>query len=104
MFHSFTSHGVVGTPQAWAAIVYSEGGKVCQDEAQSIHCPTLVMHGGKDPICLPEHPQWFHDNIPGAKGIQMRVFPEGKHNFHLRFAEEFNSAVGDFITSVRSTA
>ena len=61
------------------------------------------MHGEKDPICLREHPEWFHKNIPGAKGIPMRMFPDGKHNFHLRFAEEFNSVVGDFLTSVSAS-
>lgn len=56
------------------------------------------MHGEKDPICLAEHPQWFCDNIPGASGIPMKVFPEGKHNFHLRYAEEANEAIIDFCT------
>ena len=56
---------------------------------------TLVLHGAKDPICLSEHPEWFAKNIPGCKG--MHVFPEGKHNIHLRFADEFNAMVREFV-------
>merc|ERR1712203_707118 len=78
---------------AWSAIVAERGGDVCMQQARSIRCPTLVLHGAKDPICLAEHPKWFVENIPGA---QMHEFPDGKHNLHLRFADEFNAMVREF--------
>ena len=40
------------------------------------------------------HPEWFHKNIPGAR---LHVFPEGKHNIHIKYADEFNKLVLDFF-------
>ena len=94
----------MATPQAWADIVRSHGGDVCQEQARSIQCPTLVMHGEKDPICLVEHPKWFKENIPGARDVPIRTFPEGKHNFHLRYAQDFNAFVRDFLAGVRQSS
>mmetsp|Transcript_15514 Transcript_15514/g.40173 ORF Transcript_15514/g.40173 Transcript_15514/m.40173 type:complete len:174 (-) Transcript_15514:308-829(-) len=83
---------------AWGDIYENHDGKVCAEEAKTITCPTLVMHGAKDPICLSEHPEWFHANIPGATGIPIFISAEGKHNFHLRYADEVNEAIRNFCT------
>mmetsp|Transcript_21218 Transcript_21218/g.48978 ORF Transcript_21218/g.48978 Transcript_21218/m.48978 type:complete len:90 (-) Transcript_21218:858-1127(-) len=79
---------------AWIRIIEEKDGDVCIEEARSIKCPTLVAHGEKDPICLTPHAEWFEENIPNAR---LQVFPGGKHNFHLRFADEFNKAALDFF-------
>lgn len=82
---------------AWARIVRGpRGGDICMREAKTIACPTLVVHGAKDPLCLAEHPAWFAENIPGAKLV---TFPEGKHNLHLRFADDFNALVREFLAA-----
>ena len=52
--------------------------------------------GAKDPLCLEEHPLWFKENIPGARDVPMHVLPDGKHNLHLRFADEVNELVRQF--------
>ena len=80
---------------AWAAIFEERGGDICQREARSIECPTLVLHGKKDPICLEEHAVWFADNIGGP--TRLEVLAEGKHNLHLRFADEVNALVRTFL-------
>lgn len=77
---------------AWLAIIRA-GGDVCMAEAKVVSCPTLVLHGAKDPICLPAAPDWFAQNIPGAA---LHVFPEGKHNIHLKYADEVNAIVRKF--------
>jgi len=74
--------------------IYEAGGDFCQKEAKSLQCPTLILHGEKDPIVPTHHPQWFHENIAGSR---MHVFPGGKHNIHQKFAEEFNRMVLDFF-------
>ena len=80
---------------AWAAIVRGpREGDVCMREAKNIACPTLVCHGAKDPLCLQEHPEWFLANIGGARGW---THPDGKHNVHLRYADEFNAVVRAFL-------
>ena len=83
-----------GAVDAWAAIFAERGGDVCQTQAQAIKCPTLVLHGAKDPMCLSEHPEWFVDNIPDAR---LHIFPDGKHNIHIKFADEFNALVRAFV-------
>jgi valacyclovir hydrolase len=129
---------------AWAGIYAANDGDVCMEDARSIKCPTLVLHGAKDPICLSEHPEWFAKNIPvcasaheqsrraesgavrggrmgaretrvvcslisicsspvcahtpqGDGATQLEILPEGKHNLHLRYADEVNAMVRKFI-------
>jgi valacyclovir hydrolase len=79
---------------AWAGIFDKKGGDVCMAEARSIRCPTMILHGAKDPICLSDHPEWFKANIPGST---LHILPEGKHNLHIRFAEEVNALVRTFV-------
>jgi len=86
---------------AWAGIFQQRDGDVCMREAKSITCPTLVLHGAKDPICLSEHPEWFRANIPGDGNTQLHVLPEGKHNLHIRFADEVNALVRDFVAAAK---
>jgi len=81
---------------AWAAMYEANNGDVCMAQAKQIRCPTLVLHGAKDPICLSDHPEWFAANIPGDGNTALHVLPEGKHNLHLRFADEVNDLVRRF--------
>ena len=60
----------------------------------TFQCPTLVAHGELDPMVDLSHAEWFQKNIPDAR---LQVFPGGKHNFHLRFADEFNQTALDFF-------
>jgi len=83
---------------AWIAIVNDRGGDVCMEQAKGLKCPTFVLHGAKDPICLAEHPEWFVKNIPDAR---LHILEEGKHNLHLRFADEVNALVRDFLMEAR---
>lgn len=81
---------------AWKAILEERGGNICVDEARRLHLPTLVAHGTRDPICLQSHADWFKANIPGCEDL--RLFEGGSHNFHLKFADEFNAMVIEFLT------
>ena len=83
---------------AWAGLFKAQDGNLCMAEARAIACPTLVLHGAKDPICLGEHPRWFRENIPDS---QLIVLPEGKHNLHLRYADEVNGLVRRFMRGER---
>jgi len=84
---------------AWAGMYAANDGDVCMAQARTIKCPTLVLHGAKDPICLREHPEWFAANIPGDGNTRLHSLPDGKHNLHLRFADEVNALVRDFVSS-----
>lgn len=69
-------------------------GDVCMSECRRIHRPTLILHGDKDPMVPPEHPVYLQRNIRGSRLVR---FPDGKHNIHLRYADEFNRHVEDFL-------
>jgi valacyclovir hydrolase len=70
------------------------GGDVCSAEAKTLKVPTLVLGGERDPITPPVHAQWFADNVPGA---QLYLYPEGKHNIHMKYADDFNARVSAFF-------
>ncbi|XP_036438174.1 valacyclovir hydrolase [Colossoma macropomum] len=70
-------------------------GNICRELLQLIICPTLIVHGAKDPMVPSFHPEYLLQKIQGSR---LHVIPEGKHNLHLRFATEFNSLVEDFLT------
>ncbi|XP_027702370.1 valacyclovir hydrolase [Vombatus ursinus] len=69
-------------------------GNICQHLLPLIKCPTLIIHGEKDPLVPRFHPDFIHKHI---KGSRLHLMPEGKHNLHLRFADEFNKLVEDFL-------
>ncbi|KAL4631001.1 Valacyclovir hydrolase precursor-like [Arapaima gigas] len=69
-------------------------GNICRELLPLIRCPTLIIHGEKDPVVPGFHPQYLHQHIQGSR---LHLIPEGKHNLHLRFAAEFNKLVEDFL-------
>lgn len=77
-------------------MIYEKGGgDMCQEAAKNVKCPTLVLHGEKDPLVPQHHPQWMHDNIQSP--VRMHTFPGGKHNIHQKFQDDFNQKVLDFF-------
>ncbi|KAM9832036.1 LOW QUALITY PROTEIN: exocyst complex component 2 [Neosynchiropus ocellatus] len=71
-------------------------GSICVELLPLISCPTLVVHGEKDPMVPGFHPHFLLQHIAGSR---LHVMPEGKHNLHLRFSREFNRLVQDFLLS-----
>ncbi|XP_029446408.1 valacyclovir hydrolase [Rhinatrema bivittatum] len=69
-------------------------GNICRHLLPTIVCPTLIVHGQKDAMVPSFHPEFLHRHI---KGSRLHLMPEGKHNLHLRFPEEFNRLVEDFL-------
>ncbi|XP_055262975.1 valacyclovir hydrolase isoform X2 [Moschus berezovskii] len=69
-------------------------GSICQDLLPLVQCPTLIVHGEKDPLVPRFHADFLHRHVRGSR---LHLMPEGKHNLHLRFADEFNRLVEDFL-------
>jgi valacyclovir hydrolase len=40
------------------------------------------------------HADALHDGIAGSR---VHFFPNGKHNIHIAYAQEFNQLVSDFL-------
>lgn len=75
-------------------IMKEKQGNICKELLPKIQCPTFILHGNKDPMVDPIHPDHLLRNI---KGSIIHRFPEGKHNIHLKYAKEFNSIITDFL-------
>ena len=73
-----------------------DGGDLCKSELSKIQCPTLVLPGDKDPILPLFHPMYINKHIASS---QLKSFPDGKHNIHLKYAQEFNEEVETFLLS-----
>ncbi|XP_040840019.1 valacyclovir hydrolase-like [Ochotona curzoniae] len=69
-------------------------GSICRQLLPLVQCPTLIVHGEKDPLVPRFHADFLHEHI---KGSRLHLMPEGKHNLHLRFATEFNKLAEDFL-------
>jgi len=87
-------------PTLWASFckayiaIYESGGDICSNSLKNIAAPTLVMFGEKDALVAAEHINHLHKNIEGSQKL---VFPEGKHNLHLKYKKEFNDVVQNFL-------
>jgi len=75
--------------------LFEADGELYRERLAEIGCPTLVLHGAQDPLVPAFHAQVLHDGIAGSL---LHLFPEGKHNIHQRYADEFNALVHDFLT------
>ncbi|KAG2458563.1 BPHL hydrolase, partial [Polypterus senegalus] len=69
-------------------------GNICREMLPQIVCPTLIIHGQKDPMVPDFHPEFLHKHI---KNSRLHLMPEGKHNLHLRFSKDFNKLVEEFL-------
>ncbi|XP_069047011.1 valacyclovir hydrolase [Lepisosteus oculatus] len=86
------------TWQAWvdgiSQFAQRPDGSICRELLPQIACPTLIVHGEKDPMVPRFHAEYLLQHI---KGSRLHLMPEGKHNLHLRFAGEFNNLVEEFL-------
>jgi valacyclovir hydrolase len=75
--------------------LFAAGGDLYAGLLKKVVCPTLVLHGAKDPLVPGLHPEAIHRGIAGSR---LYTFPEGKHNIHIRYADEFNALALAFLT------
>ena len=61
---------------------------------QKIMCPTLILHGNKDPLVEKEQALTAERLIPESRLVS---FSTGPHNIHQVFADKFNKIVTDFL-------
>jgi len=77
--------------------LYQTGGEISRQRLHLIRCPTLIFHGAQDPLVPGFHAEVFHQGIAGS---QLHIFPNGKHNIHQAYAEEFNRMVVEFLRAL----
>jgi len=80
--------------EASKEIFDNNGGDICKTFLQNIQCPTLIVHGDKDAMVSDEHPEYLEKHI---KNSRVHRFPDGKHNLHFKYKDEFNKLVEEFL-------
>ena len=64
------------------------------EQIGSIACPTLVLAGGRDPICPPVCTQWISNGIPHAEQV---IFEESSHFFLIEEAGRFMATMDRWL-------
>ena len=75
--------------------LFNAGGDLYRSLLSKVKSPTFVLHGARDPLTPGLHAEAIHRGIAGSR---LYIFPEGKHNIHIRYADEFNRLVYAFLT------
>ncbi|MCB1227797.1 MAG: lysophospholipase [Verrucomicrobiales bacterium] len=50
-------------------------------QAQKITSPLLVLHGGQDPVNLPDGGRWLYENVRSTDKT-LRIYPDSRHEPH----------------------
>ncbi|XP_050349270.1 valacyclovir hydrolase-like [Nymphalis io] len=94
-------YGKENFPRYWSSwvdamerIYHANKGNICSDVLKNIKCPTFILYGEKDPLVDCVHVSHLHTHINGSR---IHLYPEGKHHIHLRYAEDFNKRVQEFL-------
>jgi len=64
------------------------------DRLHDIRCPTLILAGGRDPICSPAATRWMAERIRGAETV---MFENSSHFFLLEEPERFMRVMNDWL-------
>lgn len=65
------------------------------DRLGEIACPTLIMGGGRDPICSLTSTRWMEEGFPNAESV---IFEDSSHFFLIEQPQRFMAAVGEWLT------
>lgn len=94
-------YGIQGFADIWAkwidaalSIYHERKGNICKEDVPKIQAPTFILHGKKDPMVAAEHIPYLRKHLKDSKFFE---FPDGKHNIHLRYADEFNRLIAEFL-------
>ncbi len=78
----------------FAEIRAKYNGNICREKLSQIGCPTLILHGARDPMVSPSHAQYLKDGIAGSRLV---VMEEGKHWLQGKHSKEVNALVETFV-------
>ncbi len=75
--------------------LHAQGGDVNLAEIEQIRCPTLILHGTKDPLVRTNHALTIHNRIGGSR---LHLFEDGGHSPHITHTDDFHRLVRSFIS------
>ncbi|XP_038219319.1 valacyclovir hydrolase-like [Zerene cesonia] len=75
-------------------LVKDRNGDICSNILPKITCPTFILYGEQDPLVDRMHLTYLQTHIKNTKTY---LYPGGKHNIHIRYHEDFNRRVQEFL-------
>jgi valacyclovir hydrolase len=75
--------------------LFQAGGNLYRERLKDVHCPAFVLHGARDPLVPAFHAEAIHQGIAQSR---LHIYPEGRHNIHVKYADDFNPLVHSFLT------
>lgn len=91
-----------GWIDAMQRLYEKQNGNLCKQVLSKIKCPTLIIHGGKDPLVLPEHPQYLKQNIVSSKFVSLFEFEKIKIDLRNLFTTHNFSCITACIFSKKA--
>lgn len=86
------------TWRGWCDVMvrlHAAGGDVRLPRIEDISCPTLILHGAKDPLIRAIHPENLQRRIVHAR---TELIEDAGHQPHLTHSIEFNARVEAFLS------
>ncbi len=80
--------------QAYQRQLAAAVGHDTEARLEMLHCPVLILHGGRDRVVPAENGRLLAERIPGAG---LHVFPEAGHLFLWECADEANQVLIEFL-------
>ena len=75
--------------------LFQAGGNLYRERLADVRSPTFVLHGARDPLVPAFHAEAIHRGIAQSR---LHIYPEGRHNIHIKYADDFNPLVHSFLT------
>lgn len=94
--------GQVVMPQPAAALAGLEAlmEEELMEEAQQVTCPTLLLHGDQDRVCLPAASAWLGQRMQNSQRL---LYPGAGHAPFLSCARQFNHDLLHFVGELHGT-
>lgn len=94
--------GQVVMPQPAAALTGLEAlmEEELMEEAQQVTCPTLLLHGDQDRVCLPAASAWLGQRMQNSQRL---LYPGAGHAPFLSRARQFNHDLLHFVGELHGT-
>lgn len=64
------------------------------DRLDAVACPTLVLSGGRDPICSPTCTRWMVERLPN---VEATAYEGSSHFFLIEEPERFSSELAEWL-------
>ncbi|XP_057336563.1 valacyclovir hydrolase-like [Microplitis mediator] len=71
----------------------NENGTFLKEVIPNVKCPTLILQGNKDNFVLPKNAFILNSSIRNSR---VKIL-EGGHNAHLKYSDEYNKLITEFL-------